>query len=324
MPREYPVQRSYHMNFGVQRDLGNDMVLTVDLVRRVFVNTLLGSLDYNRFNRFINGVQSPIIPRCTAAQAAATNPNLANEQCSTGAITFWTPGGRQVYNAVLAKLDKRFSKRYLFTASYALTDQKGINGIFDLDDYFASWGPQGGRQSLALSGVVDLPWGFNIGLISQMGTRGPVMPVVTSVDLDGDGTATEPIPGVKFNCFNRGCGKSDLATAVQNFNTQFAGKTDARGQRIPTITLPANYEFGDRWFSSQDLRLTKVFGFGSDDRFKIKLFGEMFNIFNIANLGGYSFNLNNTATFGQPTSRAGQVFGSGGPRALQIGGRLEF
>jgi hypothetical protein len=50
----------------------------------------------------------------------------------------------------------------------------------------------------------------------------------------------------------------------------------------------------------------------------------MFNVFNIANLGGYSFNLNNTATFGQPTQRASQVFGSGGPRALQIGGRVSF
>ncbi len=58
-PHEYPVQRSYHMNVGIQHDLGHDMVLNVDFVRRVFVNTLLGALDYNRFNRRINGVQTP-------------------------------------------------------------------------------------------------------------------------------------------------------------------------------------------------------------------------------------------------------------------------
>ena len=46
--------------------------------------------------------------------------------------------------------------------------------------------------------------------------------------------------------------------------------------------------------------------------------------FNIANLGGHSFTLNNTAAFGQPTSRAGQNFGSGGPRALQLGARVSF
>ncbi|NOT61102.1 MAG: TonB-dependent receptor [Acidobacteria bacterium] len=323
LPLNYPVQRSYQMNFGVQRDLGHDMVLTVDLVRRVFVNTLLGELDYNRFNRFVNvnGVptQSPVIPRCTAAQST-----VVTAQCSNGAITFWTPGGRQVYNGILTKLDKRFSKRYLFTASYALTKQHGNNGVVDLDDYFASYGPQGARHILNVSGLVDLPWGFSVGMISAMSSRGPLTPSISNVDLDGDGIATEPIPGVKFNCFNRGCGKSDLATAVANFNTQFAGKRDARGQAIPTLVLPANYEFGDSWFSSQDLRLTKTFKWGGDDRYKIAIFGEMFNVFNTANLGGYSFNLNNTATFGQPTSRSGQIFGSGGPRALQVGGRVSF
>jgi hypothetical protein len=50
----------------------------------------------------------------------------------------------------------------------------------------------------------------------------------------------------------------------------------------------------------------------------------VFNAFNYANLGGYSYDLTNPASFGVPTSRAGQVFGSGGPRAFQIGARLEF
>ncbi len=79
-PHEYPVQRSYHMNVGVQHDLGHDMVLNVDFVRRVFVNTLLGALDYNRFNRRINGVQSPVIPICTST-AQRNDPNA---QCSDG------------------------------------------------------------------------------------------------------------------------------------------------------------------------------------------------------------------------------------------------
>jgi hypothetical protein len=316
-PSEYPVQRSYHMNVGIQRDLGHDMVITADFVRRVFVNTLLGALDYNRFNRYINGVQSPIIPRCTSAAQVAD----VNAQCSTGSITFWTPAGRSVYNALLLKFDKRFSKRYLFTASYALTGQSGINGIANLDNWFQTWGPQGARHILNLSGLVDMPWGFQLGVISAMSSRGPLMPSVSNVDLNGDGTSTEPIQGVDYNCFNRGCGKSDLATAVAAWNSAYAGKKDALGRTIAAITLPANYEFGD-WFSSQDVRLTKKFTL--KDRYTFSIFGEIFNVFNIANLGGYSFNLSNVATFGQPTSRASQVFGSGGPRALQIGGRFSF
>ena len=49
----------------------------------------------------------------------------------------------------------------------------------------------------------------------------------------------------------------------------------------------------------------------------------MFNAFNIANLTGYSFQLNSSG-FGLPTARAVQTFGSGGPRAEQIGARVQF
>lgn len=317
-PRDYPVQRSYHMSIGVQRDLGHDITLQADLVRRVFVNTRFDGVDLNRFNRFINGVQTPVIPRCVNS----TQLNDPNANCSAGPITFWIPGGRQVYNALLLKVDKRFTNRYLFTASYALTDQKGHNGIVNLDNWNQSFGPQGGRHILNVSGVVDLPWGFSVGLINSMGSRGPFQPSIPNVDLDGDGL-DEPLPGLKFNCINRGCGRSDFEQAVAAFNTAFAGKRDARNRAIPTLVLPANYDFGDTFFRSQDLRVTKKFKFG-DDKLNISIFAEMFNIFNVANLGGYSGNLTNTLTFGQPTSRAGQVFGTGGPRALQVGGRLAF
>ena len=44
----------------------------------------------------------------------------------------------------------------------------------------------------------------------------------------------------------------------------------------------------------------------------------IFNAFNVANL--------TSSTFGQPTGRVGQAstFGSGGPRANQVGGRITF
>ncbi len=316
-PHEYPVQHSIHMNVGFQRELPGDMIVAVDFVRRNFEDTLFGSLDQNRFNRFINGVQTPVIPRClTAAQRA--DPNA---QCSNGAITFWTTGGREVYNGLLVKLDKRFSHRYLFGASYALTDRSGINGITNLDNYFESYGPTGARHLLNVSGLIDLPWNVQLGVISAMSSRGPLMPSMSNVDIDGDGITTTPIPGVQFNCFNRGCEKDDLAQAVAAFNAKYAGQRDARGQTIPLLALPASYEFGDS-FSSQDVRVTKTFNFR--DHEKLAVFCEIFNVFNVANLGGYSFNLSNTATFGQPTNRASQVFGSGGPRAFQVGARFTF
>jgi hypothetical protein len=326
-PSEYPVQRSYQMNIGVQRELRQGMVLTADFVRRVFVNTLLGEIDYNRFQRRINGVQTPIIPICANA-AQRSNPTA---QCSTGGITFWTPGGRSVYNALLLRLDKRLSNRVQFTAAYALTGQSGVNGIANLDNWFQSYGPQGSRHILNVSGKVEMPFGFELGVISSMASRGPVMPSINTVDLDGDGSGSEPIPGVDgHNCFNRGCGKSDLAAAVQAWNTRFYPngapvnpadfRKDARGQNIPFLSLPANYDLGD-WFSSQDIRLTKKFTW--KEHYTLAVFGEMFNVFNIANLSGYNFTINSQA-FGRPTQRQSQVFGSGGPRALQLGARVSF
>jgi len=333
-PRDYPVQRSYQFGLGIQRQLRNDMVLSVDYVRRVFVNTLLGALDYNRFNRFVNGVQSPVIPRCAAAQIP--DPNA---QCSTGVITFWTPAGRNVYNAMLLKLDKRFSNKYFFTVSYALTGRNGNNdvpgagvNVINLDNYFASYGPQGSRHILNVSANWELPWGFQLGFISAMASKEAMMPLVSDVDLDGDGIASEPLPGLKYNCFNRGCGKRDLEAAIQRWNstyypngkpngTTIPFKLDARRRNIPFIDpLPANYQLND-WFSSQDIRLTKKFTW--KEHYQLSVFGEMFNVFNVANLSRFNTNVN-SGVFGLPTQRQTQVFGSGGPRALQLGARVSF
>ena len=316
-PKNYPVQRSYQMTAGIQRDLGHNMVINVDLVRRVFTNLLLGEIDYNRFNRRIAGVQSPVIRICTPAERS--NPAI---QCSNGSITFWTPGGRSTYNAMLLKLDKRFSNHFLFTVSYALTNNHGLNGVNNLDKYDSTWGPQGGRHSLNVSGIVELPWGFQLGLISSMGSKGPLTPTVSGVDLDGDGTTVEPLPGLSWNCINRGCGKTELAAAVAAWNTKYpVGSKDARGSAIPQLSLPARYDLGDN-FSSQDIRISKKFTF--KENYKLSIFTEMFNVFNIANLGGYNFTVNTSGAFGQATSRGNQVFGSGGPRAVQLGARFEF
>ena len=319
-PKNYPVQRSYQMSIGLQHDLGHDMVLSVDFVRRVFVNTLLGELDYNRYERFTPGptgpVRSPVLPICAPAQIS--DPNAI---CGTAAFTFWDPGGRQVYNAMLLKVDKRFSKRYLFTASYALTSQHGITSQYNRDRLFDGWGPQGSRHILNVSGLVDLPWGVQLGIISAYQSKGAFTPFVPGVDLEGDGNQGEPIQRANLNCYNLGCGKSDLVAAVQRWNLAHpVGSRDGRNQNIPQITLPAKYDLGDD-FHSQDIRLTKTFTF--KDRLKVQVFTEIFNVFNIANLSGYNFDLT-SVNFGKPTQRISGVFGSGGPRAFQVGGRISF
>ena len=315
-PYRYGPGYSRHISLGVQRELRKDLVVNVDFVYKHGFREDLGALDYNRFFR----VSGPVIPRCTAAQAAQP---LAN--CSTGSIGVRTSAGRSVYRALLVKVDKRFSKRYQFLASYAFTAAQGMNGVTNLDNWFENWGPTGGQHGLNVSGIVDLPWKVQASFISSIGLRGAYRPQVGSVDLDGDGIDTAFLPG--WNVPDRHPTKERLEKAVAAWNALYPDLPNgqrprtSRGQTIPRLSLPSDYSFGDN-FSSQDIRVTKTLLFR--DRYKLNLFIEGFNIFNIANLGGISNSLNNPASFGVPTSRASQVFGSGGPRAFQLGGRFSF
>lgn len=311
----YPVSYSRHMSIGLQREIFKDLVLNADFVYRHFYRQEVGNIDYNRFNR----VQGPIIPRCTSAQAS--NPAIA---CSNGPIEFRAPIGRSAYRALLIKVDKRFSKRYQLTASYALQAQDGLNGINNLDNWFEGWGPQGARHNLNVSGIVDLPWKFQVAFINSMGSRGPYRPSVSGVDLDGDGLDVAFLPG--WTAPDRKPTRERMEAAVAAWNAAYPDLPNgqrprtSRNQVIPRLVLPADYSFGENFFS-QDLRLTKVFLFR--ERYKMSVFAEGFNIFNIANLGGISATVN-AGGFGIPTSRAGQVFGSGGPRAFQVGARFSF
>ena len=95
-------------------------------------------------------------------------------------------------------------------------------------------------------------------------------------------------------------------------------------------------------FRSFDLRVSKVFGVGG--RRSLEAMVEVFNLFNITNVLGvstrnYSGYANvlardsqdpsspgflTSSSFGKAVTTAGGVFGSGGPRAFQLGLRFEF
>src|SRR5690606_9622911 len=124
-----------------------------------------------------------------------------------------------------------------------------------------------------------------------------------------------------WNELDRGVGAEGLREVVEPFNSGVAGELTPAGRPIPRVTLPSSFRFGDSVFS-QDLRVAKILTFS--ERYELNVFGEVFNLFNVANLDGYGVNVLEPATFGQPNRRATQVFGSGGPRAFQIGTRLSF
>jgi hypothetical protein len=272
-----------------------------------------------------------VIPVCTASPDF--NPT---HNCSTGGITFWTDEGRAIYNGLLAKLTQRPMHRFSYVVSYALQKATTTNVVDDAN-WFRGYGEYLPHHNLTVSGTLTLPVGFTLSLNSFFISKTPVAASVNGLFLPGwvphqsvTGTITTPLPGVAYSCFNAGCGQADLQKAVDAYNSTVVGTKDAKGQTIAApLVLPSDYQFGDSTFT-QDLRLTKVFTY--KERYKLSILGEIFNMFNIANLSGYSFNLDTKAAtsaaqtfaFGQPTQRINQTFGSGGPRAFQVGARFSF
>jgi hypothetical protein len=295
--------------------------------------------------------RTPIIPECvTAAQR-----NDPKAQCSTGQIAVYQSGSNSRYLGLHVKLDKRFSDRFQFTASYAFSRFTSWNpvaavGVANNDNFQESYGISPGDRPhrFTFSGIWEIPEykgeqrllqgilnGWQVSTINQFVSAPPLNPFL-AIDMDGDGISFFALPGVKWNGFGRGLSADDIRKAVDQYNATFPTpdvsatnrKRTPQNQVIPVIKLPDTFSNGDTFITS-DLRLTRAIKIR--ERVKLSLIGEAFNLFNIANLGGYSGTLNalvatglQPATFGQATTRTNQVFGSGGPRAFQLAARISF
>jgi len=259
-------------------------------------------------------------------------------------------------------VDKRFSDNFQFTGSYAFSRYTGWNGVINLDNMQESYGihPNDRPHRFNFSGIYEPPEykggqrflrgllnGWQISTINQFQSSPPANPTI-AIDVDGEGTSIYTLPGIEWNGFGRSGSANDIRKAVDAYNADVLGRSKPlpanataaqrtactlvvngqtlcaprtpRNQVYPLIDLPADFSNGDT-FITNDLRVTRVIRIREELR--LTLIGEVFNIFNIANLGGYSEDLQ-SANFGIPTTRTNQVFGSGGPRAFQVAARLSF
>ena len=330
---DYDVPSSTHATLGVHLKLPFGLVASVDGVYKTFNHVLLNGIDYNRFF----SSTGPVIPPCTASQS--TDDRAV---CSNGPIYFDTTGGRARYRGLLVRLDRRSSAAGThLVASYALGSYSGTNGSangtveptggratgFNNDDPFENDGPLPTdlRHIVNVSGTFTTPGRFSVSFSISGQSRPPFSAYVFGLDFNQDGTSGDLLPGTRVNQFGRGLGKADLSRLVDAYNRDFANRTfNVGGTPVtaPPIILPEHHEFNDS-FASVDVRISR--SFGADGRSaRTVVFVEVFNIFNTANLIGHSGDLTNPGTFGQPSASFSQVFGSGGPRAAQIGARLGF
>lgn len=305
-----------------------------------------------------------------------TNPRaFAAIPCSNGEIQYGMPGILSKYKALQIKVDKRFSRGVQFGAAYSLSDYKTWSGrVIDNTDYHKSIGTSTGnpKHRFTASAIWELPklkggqrWmrgilnDWQVSTIVQMATAAPVSVNISGgsasfggigfggFDLEGDGTFTFRLPGSTIGSFGHDIDADGIRKLVAQYNgTVAAGKDtplsqipkgrqrDIIGTAFPYIVLPEKFAFGDG-FMTHDLRVTRVIRIR--ENIKLNLIAEGFNIFNIANLTGFSGTLDQyirpTATapgrdpafnFGQATGRVNPIFGSGGPRAFQLAARVSF
>jgi Carboxypeptidase regulatory-like domain/TonB dependent receptor len=242
------------------------------------------------------------------------------------------------YKGLLMSLERR-AGRHRFLASYTLAkaenyandDQIPFSaGPIDPNDLEREFGPSPNdrRHRFTFAGTFELPAGFRVS---------PLLTLSTGVPMD----ILMPDASTRVPTLDRNAGGRRFETAAE-LNEYLRGLNASGG--IDGLLLPLvsdEAEFSDS-FRSFDLRVSKVFPVGGHR--SLEAIVEVFNLFNITNIlgvstrnyAGYANVLARdsqdssspgyltSSSFGKAVTTAGGVFGSGGPRAFQLGLRFEF
>jgi hypothetical protein len=279
---------------------------------------------YNKGTHFIIGV-----PVGTVYNPVVGGPDrVVNLESSVGTR----------YKGLFATLEKRAGRHQLLASytlakaeNYANDDQIPFaSGPIDPNDLAREFGPSPNdrRHRFTFAGIFELPLGFRVA---------PLLTLASGVPMDilmPD--ASTRVPTLPRNAggrmFHTG---AELNAYLRERNA--AGGID--GQLLPLVRDDAR--FSDS-FRSLDLRLSRAFALGGG--VSLEALVEVFNLFNVTNVlgvstrnySGYSNVLARdsqdptspgyltSSSFGQPVTTAGGVFGSGGPRAFQLGLRLRY
>jgi hypothetical protein len=246
---------------------------------------------------------------------------------------------RTRYDALLVSLDRelaaRSSVRLAYTlakaSNYANDDQiPFLNGPIDPNDLRREYGPAPNdrRHRFVASAQSLLPGQVAVSALWTVSSGVPMDIMLP------DGSTR--IPSLQRNAGGR------VFKSAGELN-QFIDRTNADGGigGTPLPRVSSDAHFTDA-FNAFDLRVSRPFTVRGNVRVEPML--EVFNLFNVTNILGTS-NVNysgfsnvlvrdsqdpaqpgylTSSGFGRPVTTAGGVFGSGGPRALQIAARVTF
>jgi len=346
---EFQIPYSLQYAIGVQRQLPGKMVLQADFNYRKGVHEVL-VYDAN-FNDSVDKNGNP-------------TPTVRSIDFS---VPYADSSAFSVYKALLARLDRRFDHGFQMTASYTLSRLKNFGGdalglgsiLSNRHDFSAEFGPGGIDRThrLVVSGVWEMPFfkdsssafkkhalgGWTFSLISTSLSGLPFSAILPDgVDLTGTGSFFSYLPGTRPGDVGRKINSlSKLNEIISNYNANrksFAARiesgvpVDPYGTELRELAqLPEGTRMGGDSVLSQDIRLTKTFRM--NESVHMDLIGEVFNLFNVANLTNTATqvipakdDISGPADFVtyKPTQRTTNIFGTGGARAFQFGLKFTF
>jgi hypothetical protein len=246
---------------------------------------------------------------------------------------------RTKYDALLLSADRQFTGGHFFRVGYTLAkafnyandDQiPFLNGPIDPTDLRREFGPTPNdrRHRFVATGQVRVAGGVSIAALWTLSSGVPMDIMMP------DGQTR--IPTLQRNAGGR---QFRTASELNAFITQTNAAGGIDGVLLPLVSDSARFTDS---FNSLDLRLSRTFDAGAHVRLEPMV--EVFNLFNTTSILGVS-NVNysgfanvlvrdseeagtpgylRSTQFGQPVTTAGGVFGSGGPRAVQLAVRVAF
>lgn len=296
-------------SLGIERQLGRNWTVRVDGLHALGTHFIIGRTIGEVFNPVVGGPDRVV--------------NLESS-------------ARTHYDGLLVTVERRLADGFGLRASYTLSkafnyandDQIPFsNGPVDPDNLRAEHGPTPNdqRHRFTFAGTWDAPAGLAVSALWTLASGVPMDILLPS--------GQSRIPVLQRNAGGR---LFRTAAELNAFLTDLNARGGIDGTPLPLVSGDAR--FNDH-FDSLDLRVSRPFRFGE---LRVEPMVEVFNVFNVTNILGVS-NVNysgfsnvlvrdsedpsdpgflRSSSFGRPVSTAGGVFGSGGPRALQLAVRL--
>ena len=170
---------------GVQREVITDLSLGFDVIW----------VKGQKFNRMEN--DNPVIPYSNYSRPDPTQSN----------VYVFRMAGKSDYKALYVTVSKRYSNGWSLDIAYTLSDSKAdvdgqLTGVYSYaaDGWDRMYGPTNhdARHRLAVMGIVDLPWGFQLSGSAYYRSALPWTPFYAD-DINQDLLKTDMEPGQNRN-----------------------------------------------------------------------------------------------------------------------------